>query len=70
MTSSPVKRSYVVTSGFSFNGAPLWSDLNQASTDGGIKHHVTLKKNNNTRFMIYFSPQDKYDNAGKGIKFE
>ena len=69
-TSSAVKKSYVVTSDFSFNNAPLWSQFNEVTTADGLKHSVTFKTNKKTSFMIYSSPQDKFDNNGKGIEIK
>ena len=66
-TSAPVKTAHIVTSSFSFNNAPLWSDFHKVTTEDGLKHTATLKVDNNKHFMIYASPQDKYDNGGKGI---
>jgi len=65
-TSSPVQKAYVVTSDFSFNNAPLWSEFHQVSTSDGLKHTATFKTSKKINFMIYASPQDKYDNGGKG----
>jgi hypothetical protein len=67
-TSAPVKKAFVVTSGFSFNNAPLWSEFHEVVTEDGLKHTATLKVDKKTNFMIYSSPQDKFDNGGKGIE--
>ncbi len=69
-TSTPVKKAYVVTSDFSFNNAPLWSEFHAVSTEDGLKHTATLKVDKKTNFMIYSSPQDKFDNGGKGIEIK
>lgn len=69
-TSSPVKKAYVVTSDFSFNNAPLWSEFNEVKTEDGLKHTATFKTAKKTSFMIYSSPQDKFDNGGKGIEIK
>jgi len=67
-TSSPVQKAYVVTSDFSFNNAPLWSEFHQVTTADGLKHTATFKTSKKVNFMIYSSPQDKYDNGGKGVE--
>ncbi len=69
-TSSPVKKAYVVTSDFAFNNAPLWSEFNEVKTEDGLKHTATFKTAKKTSFMIYASPQDKFDNGGKGIEIK
>lgn len=69
-TSAPVKKAFVVTSDFSFNNAPLWSEFHAVSTEDGLKHTATLKVDKKTNFMIYSSPQDKFDNGGKGIEIK
>jgi len=69
-TSSPVKKAYVVTSDFAFNNAPLWSEFNEVKTEDGLKHTATFKTAKITSFMIYASPQDKFDNGGKGIEIK
>ncbi len=69
-TSAPVKKSYIVTSDFSFNNAPLWSEFHEVKTEDGLKHTASLKINKKTNFMIYSNPQDKFDNAGKGIEIK
>ncbi len=69
-TSVPVKNSYIVTSNFAFNKAPLWSEFHEVKTEDGLKHTAVLKKAEGaapSQFMIYTSPQDKFDNGGKGI---
>jgi|GEM_PF-3463749 len=69
-TSSPVQKAYVVTSDFSFNNAPLWSEFHQVTTADGLKHTATFKTSKKVNFMIYASAQDKYDNGGKGIEVQ
>jgi len=69
-TSSPVKKAYVVTSDFAFNNAPLWSEFNEVKTEDGLKHTATFKTAKKTSFRIYASPQDKFDNGGKGIEIK
>ena len=69
-TSTPVKKAFVVTSDFSFNNAPLWSEFHEVSTEDGLKHTATFEVNKKTNFMIYSSPQDKFDNGGKGIEIK
>ena len=70
-TSAPVKSSSVVTSDFSFNEAPLWSEFAKASSQDGVNHKATVKLSGKPMsFMIYNSPNDKYNNGGKGIKIE
>ncbi len=69
-TSAPVKKAYVVTSDFAFNNAPLWSEFNEVKTEDGLKHTATFKTAKKTSFMIYASPQDKFDNGGKGIEIK
>lgn len=69
-TSTPVKKAYIVTSDFSFNNAPLWSKFHEVSTEDGLKHTATLKVDKKSNFMIFASPQDKFDNGGKGIEIK
>jgi hypothetical protein len=69
-TSAPVKKAFVVTSDFSFNNAPLWSEFHAVSTEDGLKHTATLKVDKKTNFMIFAGPQDKFDNGGKGIEIK
>ena len=69
-TSAPVKKAYIVTSDFSFNNAPLWSEFHTVSTEDGLKHTATLKVDKKTNFMIFAGPQDKFDNGGKGIEIK
>ncbi len=69
-TSAPVKKAYIVTSDFSFNNAPLWSEFHEVKTEDGLKHTATLKISKKTNFMIYSSPQDKFDNGGRGIEIK
>ncbi|HOD42588.1 MAG TPA: hypothetical protein PKL57_18710 [Candidatus Wallbacteria bacterium] len=66
-TNVPVKNSFIVTSNFAFNNAPLWSEFHEVKTEDGLKHTATIKAGDNKNFMIYTSPQDKFDNGGKGI---
>lgn len=69
-TSAPVKKAHIVTSNFLFNNAPLWSEFNEVKTEDGLKHTCTFKAGDNKCFMIYAGPQDKFDNAGKGIEIK
>lgn len=69
-TSSSVKKAYVVTSDFSFNGVPLWSDFHETKSDDGLKHAVTFSSSKTKNYMIYADSNDKYDNGGKGFKIE
>jgi len=69
-TSAPVKKAHIVTSNFLFNNAPLWSEFNEVKTEDGLKHTCTFKTGDNKCFMIYAGPQDKFDNAGKGIEIK
>ncbi len=69
-TSAPVKNAYIVTSDFSFNNAPLWSEFHTVSTEDGLTHTAALKVDKKTKFMIFASPQDKFDNGGKGIEIK
>ncbi len=67
-TQIPVQKSSVVTSGLSFNGAPLWSDFHETTSNDGLDHAVTMKAPvPSSSFMIYNSSSDKYDNNGKGL---
>lgn len=67
-TQIPVQKSSVVTSGLSFNGAPLWSDFHETTSNDGLNHAVTMKAPaSSASFMIYNSSSDKYDNNGKGL---
>lgn len=67
-TQIPVQKSSVVTSGLSFNGAPLWSDFHETTSNDGLNHAVTMKApSSSSSFMIYNSSSDKYDNNGKGL---
>lgn len=67
-TQIPVRKSSVITSGFSFNGAPLWSHFHETVSNDGLNHAVTMKSPApSVSFMIYNSPFDKYDNNGKGL---
>jgi hypothetical protein len=68
-TSVPVQKSSIVTSGFTFNNAPLWSEFHTATSKDGLNHTVTLKAPAaSSSFMIYNVASDKYDNKGKGVK--
>lgn len=69
-TSAPVKKAFVVTSDFSFNNAPLWSEFHAVSTEDGLNHTATFKVDKKTNFMIFAGPQDKFDNGGKGIEIK
>jgi hypothetical protein len=69
-TSAPVKNAHIVTSSFSFNNVPLWSDFHKVVSEDGLKHTATVKVDNSKHFMIYASPQDKYDNGGKGLEIK
>jgi len=67
-TSLPVNTSKIITSNFSFNKMPLWNELHDATTSDGINHTVIINNpNSSINFMIYNSPNDKFDNNGKGI---
>jgi len=68
-TAVPVKNGSVVTSGLTFNNAPLWSNFHEATTADGLNHTVTIKAPAaKASFMIYNNSSDKYDNNGKGIQ--
>lgn len=70
-TASPVSKSSIVTSGLSFNNAPLWSDFHETVSKDGLNHSTTIKSaKSGSYFMIYNSAADRYDNSGKGIKIE
>lgn len=69
-TSIPVKKAHIVTSNFSFNNAPLWSEFNEVKTENGLKHTCTFKTSDNKCFMIFAGPQDKFDNGGRGIEIK
>ncbi|HBC73375.1 MAG: hypothetical protein A2008_11045 [Candidatus Wallbacteria bacterium GWC2_49_35] len=69
-TSAPVKNAHIVTSSFSFNNVPLWSDFHKVISEDGLKHTATVKVDNSKHFMIYASAQDKYDNGGKGLEIK
>ncbi len=70
-TSVPVAKSSVVTSDFSFNNAPLWSEFHAAQSADKLNHVVKIAKTSSAKnFMIFNSASDKYDNNGKGIKID
>lgn len=69
-TSAPVKKASIVTTGFMFNNAPLWSEFNEVKTEDGLKHTCTFNAGGKKCFMIYAGPQDKFDNGGKGIEIK
>ncbi len=69
-TSTPVKKAYIVTSDFSFNNAPLWSEFHEVKSEDGLKHTASLKVSKKTNFMIFAGAHDKYDNGGKGIEIK
>ncbi len=70
-TSVPAAKSSVVTSNFAFNNAPLWSEFHDSQSSDRVNHTVRLSKNcAAANFMIFNSPDDKYDNNGKGFKIE
>lgn len=69
-TSTPVKKASIVTSNFSFNNVPLWSEFHEVKTSDGINHTAILKTKKKGSFMIYASPQDRFDNGGRGIELK
>jgi len=70
-TAAPVKSGSVVTSGLTFNNAPLWSNFHETTTSDGLNHTATIKAPAaKASFMIFNSPSDKYDNNGKGIEIK
>lgn len=69
-TSTPTSNNKIITSNFSFNNAPLWTNVYDVKTSDGLNHMAVINEKDAKHFMIYAGPGAKYDNNGKGIEIK